>query len=596
MSLSSGLGIATRALQVNQTALSTISHNVANVNTAGYSRQVVSTSSSSLNGFGAGVNISAISRNVDSILQARITAQNSISGYDTTKNSLLKNVQGVFAKGDGSLENLTSDFFAAANTLANNTNSSAQKINFVKTAETLVNSIRETHQQLDLAAQDIDRTITSELTTINNILEDIQELNLEISKVELANNNGQNTSDLRDNRQKLVDELSTKMDISVIEQSNGSLSILSQNGSRLVGDGGYVRFSRGPTGGNGFGSIQVQALNADGSLSNQPRPFDTSALNGGSLKAMVETRDTTIGNLLAELDAFSATLATEFNKIHSRGTSVPPENAVQSGRRSSITNTTSDLYSELNSGSLANASFHLSVVNASTGEVVSTTRTNGPIMLPAGGPFSLDDLDTLIEGNADVAGDLTVTTGTDSSGNPFINIQANNGAYGVVLSNVSGDVLGELGMSEFFTGGTSSNIQVNSDMAANPNLISTAKMRDSDGGLSLLDNRNMLDLAAMADATFNFSAAGGLPATTGTLGEYGIQIISALAVDVNVSQTQQEFSQAVLDDMNSRNSSISGVNLDEELSNLIIFQNAFQANARVISLVDEMFDSLLSIV
>ena len=94
----------------------------------------------------------------------------------------------------------------------------------------------------------------------------------------------------------------------------------------------------------------------------------------------------------------------------------------------------------------------------------------------------------------------------------------------------------------------------------------------------------------------DFAAAGGLGQTKIPFGAYAGQIIGAAATNAKASQAQKENAQTLLDGYNKRSDSISGVNLDEELANTIIYQNSYSASARIITVVSTLFDTLIQAV
>ncbi|MFT7144660.1 MAG: flagellar hook-associated protein 1 FlgK [bacterium] len=137
---------------------------------------------------------------------------------------------------------------------------------------------------------------------------------------------------------------------------------------------------------------------------------------------------------------------------------------------------------------------------------------------------------------------------------------------------------------------------IRADIIADPARVATARMRDTDGGVSFLDNRNIIELALLSEAPVTFAAAGSLAVQSKSINEYFISISSNLAIRLQDTSKTQEFNEAILTDMETRLSGTAGVNIDEELSNLLVFQRSYQASARIISLVDEMLETLVNIV
>jgi|CXWL01.1.fsa_nt_gi flagellar hook-associated protein 1 FlgK len=156
--------------------------------------------------------------------------------------------------------------------------------------------------------------------------------------------------------------------------------------------------------------------------------------------------------------------------------------------------------------------------------------------------------------------------------------------------------------------GSAAALKVESRMSSNPNLISLGKLSPSplpnDPNLPPLytyernvgDNSIIQALAKLGIQGVDFAAAGGLGQTKIPFNSYAGQIIGAAATNAVSSQTQKANAQTLLDGYNQRSDSISGVNLDEELANTIIYQNSYSASARIITVVSTLFDTLIQAV
>jgi flagellar hook-associated protein 1 len=238
------------------------------------------------------------------------------------------------------------------------------------------------------------------------------------------------------------------------------------------------------------------------------------------------------------------------------------------------------------------------------GQPVVTTIGAAAITLPAAGPFSLTDLATLINTNTTIGNTaLGGTNGViasalvDGTGKPYLQIQAANSSQRLVLANGSvGDALGTLGMNNILTGTGAADFNINPNFVANPELLPTARMRSTDGGLSNLDNRNILALAALADTKLTHAASGGLGAQNATTAGYAAQVVSNLSVTINAAKDRVTFTTNISTQLENLRSQISGVNVDEELAQMLVYQNSFQASARIVSVVDQLLDELVNII
>ncbi|HEX2859738.1 MAG TPA: flagellar hook-associated protein FlgK [Alphaproteobacteria bacterium] len=604
-SLTSALSIATGGLQYSQLALGTISHNIANANTQGYSRQQVNATAVSYDGFGAGVQLQGISRITDLQLQGRVLAQQSDKTFADTMNTYYNSVSAIFnpnGTSSGLSDNINS-LFSAISQLSNTPNDSALQRSVVESANLLTQNIKSASNALSDLSTRVDAQISSDISVINTALKRINDLNIQIAQQQISGN-GSNANDLQDARDAQITTLATMFKLNISNDVNGAIRVSTENGRRLVDGNGYVQFERMPGAtpsdpeGIGYRNVLVS-----GQLAPNVIAVDLNSISSGEIKALTSIRDTVIPNIKAQLDNLAQTfLLGTVNNVLSQGSSFPPVASLTSGSTGSLTNATSDILAGL--GLASGSSFNLSITD-SQGNVVSnagvpmTTTISLTPTLPAT-TFSLEDLRDAINnspiGTTTIGGGggVTASTGIDANGKPYLQLTTAGGER-LVLGNNTGNVLGALGMNTMFTGTGASDIAVKSSIAANPSLIPSARMRSSDGGLSSLNADNMTALAALAATTSTFGAAGGLPSVNVTASGYANAIASNLAVQTADSKSRSDFADAVFSQLTQQMGSVSGVNLNEELSQMLIFQQGFQASAHVVSVVNDLMDVLFAI-
>lgn len=605
MSLNTTLGIALSSLQASQSGLNTVSHNMANVNTAGYSRQQILQESVTVNSFGNGVKINEVLQVKDKFVRNNLVSQTSSLGYAAKTSEFMQNIEVIFGTpgSSSSVEKIINDYYAELNKLSASPESSAQRLNVVKSAELMVDAINDVRNQLTTTQRQADEDIDSEIAIVNRALIEIKDLNDKIAQINATGVSGQNANDLVDQRQQLINTVAERIDLQINYDQYDRASLQAKDGRRLV-DTSYVQFERvAATPPATFNAIGARPILSDGTAGPNVFNINMNIIEGGSFKALETVRDTDLSNLMAQIDEFAQTVIDETNLIASQGSAVPPQRTLSSGNGHKTTGGVgADLLAAQPAGwgLTPGSTFDISLVDASTGSAISTTLAAGggttSIVIPGAGPFTLTDLANLINANPDVGADVTASVGLDASGNPQLQMQANNAAHGVVLANNTGNAIGELGMNNFFTGTDAITMDIRADIKADPALVATARMRTSDGGLSFLDNQNVIALAQMVDSNFTFDAAGGLATQNENIAGYFITISSNLAVDISDKNARLDFQQTLFDDVNTRNSSISGVNMDEELSQMLIFQNSFQASSRIISVVDELYETLINMV
>ena len=211
---------------------------------------------------------------------------------------------------------------------------------------------------------------------------------------------------------------------------------------------------------------------------------------------------------------------------------------------------------------------------------------------------SLDAIAVSINANGALAGaNITARVADDGSGRRLVIEDADNGNFVVTDS---GTFLSSTSAASSTTG-ASTGLAVQPDIAGNPSRLARAQLNNAaglvvgDSGVAAGDATTASALAGLFDSNVSFSASGGAGAATTTLARYATTIISIQATMASSTSSQLSFDTAFLDTLEFRNASISGVNIDEELANLVILEQAFNASARVVTVASQMFEELLNI-
>lgn len=253
MTLSASMNVAQQALTIHQNVLSVVSNNIANVNTEGYSKQRAELSSIKGTGvignaigrsyhIGAGVQISKISSYRDSAIDNTFRNENSdLSYYETLYNNASSIEETLNELGDTGLKNAFANFFDAVQTLTNDPSSSVYRNNFVQAAKNVSSKFNDIAKSLvtnrDLLVGDPLDATGIEYSIVNSTVIDINSKIKQISKINhdilMAEADGNSASELRDERARLLDELSSSIPINVTENSNGTINI-SLDGIRLL--------------------------------------------------------------------------------------------------------------------------------------------------------------------------------------------------------------------------------------------------------------------------------------------------------------------------------------------------------------------------
>jgi len=211
---------------------------------------------------------------------------------------------------------------------------------------------------------------------------------------------------------------------------------------------------------------------------------------------------------------------------------------------------------------------------------------------------SLDAIAVSINANGALAGaNISARVTDDGSGRRLVIEDSDNGNFVVTDS---GTFLSSTGVTSNATA-ASTVLAVQADIASNPSRLARAQLDNAVGlavgdfGVAAGDATTASALAGLFDSNVTFDASGGAGATNTTLSRYATTIISIQATMASTASNQLGFNTAFLDTLEFRNASVSGVNIDEELANLVILEQAFNASARVITVAAEMFEELVNI-
>lgn len=234
--MASVLNIATRALNTNLSTLQVIGNNIANVNTAGYSRQTANLASAGYQQlgsqyYGMGVQIDSVTRAHDVYLtrEAQLTA--SLAAADSTRLARLQQLENLFPVGEDGLGASVNELLNAWTDVASSPTNQAARVVVLGRGEELASRLRETATQIDLLARTTSQQVTDTVTQVNRLSEDIAKINQKIIE---AQGSKSSPNDLLDQRDKLVAELSQLMQVSTVAADDGTLSVFAGGSQPLV--------------------------------------------------------------------------------------------------------------------------------------------------------------------------------------------------------------------------------------------------------------------------------------------------------------------------------------------------------------------------
>jgi flagellar hook-associated protein 1 len=314
--LTSLFDIARSALTTSQQALAVTGHNVANVNTPGYSRQeTVLTERPPLNGqpgmAGTGVQATSIRRYTDQFINRQLTTVQQNLGRLSVSREELFRLQNLF--GDSNNQGIAArmnDFFRGLQDVSTNPGEQAARSVLLANARQLASSVNQVSSDLVAARQSLNFQVRQTVTEINSLSKQIAELNSQIIAAEVT---GQNANDLRDQRELALNELATRIDITTVDAGTGALTVFAARGQVLV-EGTSVRQL------NAIENPDNDGLFSIGYSTGGTRFLSIDALiSNGRLRSLLDVRDTTVRDVEASFDRLSATLANAVNGIHRQG-------------------------------------------------------------------------------------------------------------------------------------------------------------------------------------------------------------------------------------------------------------------------------------
>jgi flagellar hook-associated protein 1 FlgK len=314
--LFSNLEIGRKSLYASQFALQVTNNNVSNVNTPGYHRQGVLLTPSytvptAAGQIGTGVDVKSVISVRDQFIESRLSRGMQNQSREEALYNTLAQVEAVFNVGERGLQEGISRFFNSWSALATNPESTALRHSVVSAAENLASNFQSSGQQLVDIQQNVNKSIIDAVNQINALAKNIASINGQIA---LTENTGIGASNFRDERGRLVEELSKLVDIHYYESEDGSFNIAVAGGNTLVTAGIDQPLSASATPPAGLVQIYSGYLDI------------TAGIRGGKMAGLLEARDEAIPNYLNELDTLAFGILQNVNTTHAAGFSLqtPP--------------------------------------------------------------------------------------------------------------------------------------------------------------------------------------------------------------------------------------------------------------------------------
>jgi flagellar hook-associated protein 1 FlgK len=618
MGLSSALATAMSGLRANQAALSITSSNIANAQTPGYISQGVNQIEVASGGNGASVQVTGVNRQLDLYVQSQLRTETSGGAYADQTSNILTQLQNVYGTpgGDGTLETSLSNFTTALQALSASSGSQSAQAAALSTAQSLAQQLNTTTQGIQSLRSNVEQDIGNSVTQANTDMTQIATINIQLQGLSPTD---PTAATLMDQRDTAINQLSQLMDIRAVTDGSNQTSVFTNSGIQLVGAGmaSQMAFTSPGTltatslynsnpAKSGVGSLTIQLPNG--------ASYDMVANNtisSGQIAADLKLRDQTLVQAQTQVDQMAATLSSSLSDQTTAGTAVagPPAGFDLNAANVLPGNTINLTYTD----SATNTQHQISIVNVT--DPTALPLKNAPNAVPqligvnfSGGMASIvSQLNTALGGShlqfSNPSGSTlrAVDDGTSAA-------TVNAASVTTTASSLTGGSAqlplftdGNLLYTGAITGsgsqmtGLAGRIAVNPALLTNPsNLTVYSTSPPTAAGDT---TRSDFLYTQLTSGTFSYSPQTGLGSSaapyTGTITGFMQQFLSQQSNAATSATQLQQGQDVVVNTLQQKFDSTSGVSIDTEMANLIALQNSYAANAHVMSVVQSMMTSLL---
>ncbi len=624
MGISSTLGTALSGLRATQAGIDVVSQNIANADSIGYTKRRLDPVQQVVGDRTVGVRAGAAQRLLDRLLQRQLRLETAGASYTDVKARTLNGLDQAFGEpgGVGALDTAFNNLTQALQSLSADPSSFSTRSSTLRAAADLASRISGLSDDVQVLRTDAEASIGSAVTRANDLLGAIATVNARI----VGRPADSQSAALNDERDRLVGDLSRLVDVRVSDTGNGGVSITTTGGLQLFDGSTPVRLSfdghtrLGPdslysSDGTTRTVGTIKAIDANGGT------VDVIAgkfIRSGEIAAYIELRDKTLVEAQTQLDELAANLAAALADRPIAGT------AATAG---AATGFDIDL-SGLQSGNVVTLDYV--GTPAGTTRRVSFVRVEDPSQLPLPNAATADATDTVFGisfagGIGAVAAQVQAALGggfavTNPAGNTLrilddgaanttdvTGLKASVTATGLTDGTAELPLFVDSGRANApFTGsldggpqvrGFAQRIIVNPAVAAD---ISRLVVFNTSPATPAGDaTRPSLILDRLTNAQRTFSSATGIGGAsspyTGSVGDFTRRIVETQGAAAENAANLDEGQKVVLASIEGRFAETSGVNIDEELANLVQLQTAYAANARVMTAAKELLDLLLRI-
>jgi flagellar hook-associated protein 1 FlgK len=565
MGLGAALNIAGNALNVFSTGVQVTGQNLANSTTPGYIVENLNLQTAPSYGvsplvLGSGVQAAGVTQQVNQYLQQQILGANSDYSSSNQLNSVYTALQQQLqALGDNNLATQFSNFSSALSSLANQPSSASLNAQAVEAGTELASSITSLNGSVNTERSNDNTQVQQLVSQANTLIQNIASLNPQITSLESGGLSQSQAGSLRDQRYQDLNQLSQIIPVTYTENSDGSINVYSGGNYLVLGNQSQQLQTINSSSG-GIATLNVQ-------IGPTGQTITANTPSTGELSAVLQGRDNVLGGFVQNLNTLTSNMISEFNQVYASGQGTDGYTSITAA------NSVSDPTAALNQAGLAftpqNGSFEVQVTNQNTG--LTTTSTINVNLTGSSSDTTLDSLATELNGVANVSASISPDGSLEIDADPNYQIQ---------FSNDTSNALSSLGVNTFFTGSDSSNIGVNSVVAANPNTFASGQ----GGGSS--DGSNALALSQFAS-----NPLAGLDGESLTTNYNALVtgVANNASAETTLSTSQNDFLQS----LTSQQQQYSGVSLDQQAIQLMQYQEDYQASAKVVTTIDNLYQVLM---
>jgi flagellar hook-associated protein 1 len=619
MGLSQALSAALAGVNVTQQGLSVVAGNVANANTPGYVDETLNQVELSTPGqAGSSVDTDGINRDLNTLLQSQLWTETSGDSYADTSSQIYQQLQQIYGTPGSatSFDSIFDNFTTSLQALSANPGSTSAQTSVVGAAQAVaqnLNSMTGTIQQLRTEAE---QGIASGVQTVNTALQQIAQIN---QQLEGSTTSDSATATLEDERGQDITQLTQMMNVNVTQNPSNQISIFTSTGQQLVAGsqasqldfdnaGTLTASSQWSANSSADGAGTITLVSPSGTTTDL---IASNAIQSGQIGAYLQMRDSILPQAQTQLDEFANQMSQALSNQTTSGTAVA--SGSQSGYGIDV--------GPLSPGNSVQLTYTASN-NVQHTVTIESLGAGGSLPLQTSPPDSNNQI-----------------IGVDFSGGMSAVISQLNAAFGSnlqfsnpsgtvlqVVNNGSGNVVDSLSATSTATSLTSGSVQLPlftdgttpitgaitatgsqttglaGSIAVNPALVaSPAGLVAYASGTSSGDpSRPDFMLAQLTSASLTYSPTTGVGSASapysGTLTDYLSQVVSQQSQAANAATNLQQGQDTVLSTLQQSFNTESGVNIDTEMSNLIALQNAYGANARVMTTIQNLMSTLLQVV